>query len=125
MTRFICGDEAAMPYSDRKLMRSEEGGLPLPLGMKVLIQQLDCKGLSRDQIVTALDDPSRELIYDALHPEKRENIDAMLADSHFLRVSMEQIARVLDPVDESADVSRRRRPVRANVGHAQMKQRFR
>lgn len=122
--RFISGDETAMPWSDRKLMRLDEEGFPLSLGAKMVIQLLDCAGLSRDQILAALDDESREMIYAALPDQKQVNIDLLLKQ-HVSRVSMEQIARVLDPVDERVDASRRQRPERANVGYAQMKQRFR
>jgi hypothetical protein len=85
-----------MPYSDKKAMRGNVG--PPPLDITVKIQVWDSEGWSRDRIHEALRDHS---------------------------VTLEQISRVLDPKAEQVDASRPRRPERANLGHAHMKQRFR
>jgi hypothetical protein len=81
-------------YTDRKLARFEDA--PLDLETIVQIQCMACAGKRRDEI---------------------------LRDLAPRGITMTQIARVLDPHDES--VSTPRRQERAGVGYAKMKGRFR
>jgi len=76
-------------YTDRKLARFEDA--PLDIETIVKIQNMDCEGKKRDEILRVLGSQG---------------------------VTMEQIARVLDPKDESG---KPRRQERANVGYADLK----
>jgi hypothetical protein len=76
-------------YTDRKLARFEDA--PLDIEMIVKIQNMACEGRKRDEILREIGSQG---------------------------VTMEQIARVLDPKDESG---KPRRQERANVGYADLK----
>lgn len=70
--RFIQSGDARLPYTDRKLQRTEDA--PLDIATIVKIQQMACDGMKRDDICRALMNR---------------------------RVTLEDVSRVLDASDES------------------------